>query len=450
MELPLEKKHVGTVDFSTPTEDEKNPALALENALAAALAGPNHLAPVPTATKIRTITKRGVMWLGQTCNLRCYFCYFLDRIETKEHPEHAFMDLEKAKHICTTLSKVYGNNAIDIQGGEPTIWKPIHELIKHCRSLGMFPTLITNALVLDNIDTCRAFQASGIGDFLISVHGLGEVHDRVVVREGAHARQMKAIRNLRELGIPFRLNCVLSKPVVNQLPQIAEFTVKVGAPVINFLTFNPFEDQAKGGKRSAENVPTYSELAVKLKDALDILDRNRIEANVRYLPFCMLEERHWKSNYNFQQLPYDHNEWDYASWAWTGMQPQRMRDGPTTEPVPMVGQKFLFPIRKKLIALAIGTTVGKVLARFYRTVGRMVDSLRNKDDLYREIAKVHAHTHSGYVHVEACEKCDLRGICDGLHGDYARIFGGKEVKAISVGHAVEDSKRYIADQSKYE
>ena len=47
-------------------------------------------------TRKRTLTRRGVLWLGQTCNLRCYFCYFLNRIENNEHPEHAFMTLDKS------------------------------------------------------------------------------------------------------------------------------------------------------------------------------------------------------------------------------------------------------------------------------------------------------------------------------------------------------------------
>ena len=31
-------------------------------------------------TKKRVLARRGVLWLGQTCNLRCYFCYFVNRI----------------------------------------------------------------------------------------------------------------------------------------------------------------------------------------------------------------------------------------------------------------------------------------------------------------------------------------------------------------------------------
>ena len=69
--------------------------------------------PTRKTTK-RTLTRRGVVWIGQTCNLRCYFCYFLNRIADSEHPEHPVMGLKKCKEICNTLRYFYGNTAIDI------------------------------------------------------------------------------------------------------------------------------------------------------------------------------------------------------------------------------------------------------------------------------------------------------------------------------------------------
>src|ERR1700730_4344682 len=87
------------------------------------IATPNRK-PLPTyrSTTYRSVSRRGVIWLGQTCNLRCEFCYFLTRIEMKSHPEHPFMSLEKAKKICKVLVDVYGNSSVDIEGGEPTLY----------------------------------------------------------------------------------------------------------------------------------------------------------------------------------------------------------------------------------------------------------------------------------------------------------------------------------------
>jgi len=101
-------------------------------------------------TNYRALCRRGVLWIGQTCNLRCHFCYFLDKIMDRNHPEHDFFELDKLKAMCKTLVDVYGNNSVDIQGGEPTIYRHITQLIHYCNEIGLKPTLITNGQVLAN------------------------------------------------------------------------------------------------------------------------------------------------------------------------------------------------------------------------------------------------------------------------------------------------------------
>ena len=285
-------------------------------------------------------------------------------------------------------------------------------------------------------------------DFLISVHGLGEVHDRVVQRKGAHVRQMNAIRNLQEVGIPFRFNCVLSKPVVPQLPAIAKLAVKTGARVVNFLAFNPFEDQANDSRRSANNVPRYSEVMGTLTEALDILDEAGIEANVRYYPICMFEQRHRKSAYGFQQLSYDHHEWDYASWSWTGLQPQRMQAGPPSTPPPMTNQRLLWRLRNFAGKIADIPLLGPALVKGYAAFGRGVDRVRPKEAIYRENGRVRAELHSNYKFAKACDSCAVKSICDGFHGDYEALFGTDEAKPISLPTKVDDPKHYILEQKK--
>ena len=152
-------------------------------------------------TQKRVLTRRGVMWLGQTCNQRCYFCYFINRIEDHKHPEHAFMSLDKAKKICDTLRYFYGNTSIDIQGGEPTIYKDIMELVRHCHDIGLYPTLITNGLMLEKPGAIEKYRDAGVRDFLVSLHGIGEIHDEVVRVKGAHRKIMTAIERMKALGI---------------------------------------------------------------------------------------------------------------------------------------------------------------------------------------------------------------------------------------------------------
>ncbi|OGW55930.1 MAG: hypothetical protein A2Y81_10505 [Nitrospirae bacterium RBG_13_43_8] len=399
-------------------------------------------------TTHRTFTRRGVLWLGQTCNLHCQFCYFIDKIHSKGHPEHPFMIIDKAKKICKTLVEFYGNNSIDIQGGEPTLYKDIFDLIQYCKEIGLTPSLITNALVLDDIKRCLAFKDAGIRDFLVSVHGLGDVFDALVGVKGAHVCQMKALRNLQEAGIPFRFNCVLTKLVLHQLPLIAELAKKTGARVVNFITFNPFADQSQKGRRNIQNVPRYSEVSGRLNNALDILNDSNIEANVRYFPICMAAERHRKSVYNFQQLPYDHHEWDYASWAWTGLQPQRMKKGDVSDPVQPSTSRWFLHLKEPLKKLSEISGLSPILYKAHKLVSQRRSPHQAREEIYREIAKIHAEVHCKYKYGKKCLACVAQDICDGFHGDYAAMFGTEEARPIQGDVRITDPLYYIRNQEK--
>jgi len=423
----------------------------LESALSLALSSTSAPRTHYIESHARKLTRRGILWLGQTCNLRCQFCYFLDRITNENHPEHAFMTLEKAKEMCRILVEHYGNNSIDIQGGEPTLWPSIYDLVSYCASIGLSPTVITNAQVLANPETVARYKRAGIRDFLVSLQGLGRVYDELVCAEGAHIKQMKALRNLQEHGVPFRFNTVLSKAVLPQVADIAHLAVSTGAEVVNFLGFNPFNDQ-ETGKRSAQNVPRYVELGPFLDEALDILAEVNVEANVRYLPFCVVSERHRQSVYDFQQIPYDLHENDFASWSWTDLPAQRQHDAALTPPFELGPRLRLGSLRVPLRRLAVRVPiVGTGLHRIKQWLERAWadrETTASPDEKYREDARMRAREYTGYKHVEACATCDVRNICDGFYSDYVAFFGSGEAKPVIVGEVVNDPQYFSRYQRK--
>jgi pyruvate-formate lyase-activating enzyme len=406
-------------------------------------------------TTARKITRRGIMWLGLVCNLRCRFCYFLDRIEDPTHPEHAFMSLEKAKRICRTLVDYYGNNSIDIQGGEPTLFPQVYELIEYCAQIGLSPTLITNAVALSNREMPARLKQAGIRDFLISIQGLGAVHDEIVGREGAHVMQMQALRNLQELGIPFRLNTVLSRAALPQLVDIARLAVATGAGVVNFLGFNPFNDQ-QTGRRSAENVPSYEELREPLASAVDYLIAENVEVNVRYLPLCLLPEHQRPQAYGFAQLPYDLHENDYASWSWTDLPAQRSPTAALTPPFGLGRRLHLGAMRAPLRALdrrwpKLGAHLHGIkqrLERSWAADGASSEDAAARERRYRSDGAVRAREYTGYRHVSRCRDCSLGRICDGVYRDYADLFGVEGVHPIALGAAITDPQHYTRHQYK--
>lgn len=402
-------------------------------------------------TKRRVLTRRGVMWLGQTCNQRCYFCYFINRIEDHHHPEHAFMSLEKAKDICRVLRCFYGNTAIDIQGGEPTIYHDILPLIQYCHAIGLYPTLITNALALSRPGAIESYRDAGLRDFLVSLHGVGDIHDEVVRVNGAYAKILAAIQRMQALAFPFRINCTMSKPVVPLLPEIARHAIDLGAYAVNFIAFNPFGDQETGRRRS-DTVARYSEVRGPLAIAMNLLEEAGIEVNVRYLPLCMAEDRHRKNFYNFQQLSYDTHEWDFQSWTWSMSGPQTRREGAVSPPYLLGG-----PYSRNLQnadSLYVrdhyerSPVVQGVKFAAHRALTRLMQHCRGLDAVYREEARFRAEAHCHYAYHEGCASCPARNICDGFHGDYAELFGTGEAQPIPDVGRIEDPLHYVREQIK--
>src|SRR5262245_49915460 len=70
---------------------------------------------------------------------------------------------------------------------------------------------------------------------------------------------------------------------------------------------------------------------------LDYLDAHGIEANVRYLPFCLFPEKYRKFVQNFQQIVYDLHEWESAGEAWSSAEPQRQAEAPLSAPIDFFG-----------------------------------------------------------------------------------------------------------------
>ncbi|NLN93553.1 MAG: radical SAM protein [Candidatus Hydrogenedens sp.] len=401
-------------------------------------------------TKKRVFTRRGVVWLGQTCNQRCYFCYFISRIEDHSHPLHAFMSLDKAKEIMNRLRYFYGNRSVDIQGGEPTIFKEILPLVSHCREIGLSPTLITNGLVLARPGVAQEYHDAGIRDFLVSLHGYGEVHDEVVGVPGAFEKISKALENIREAEIPIRINSTMSKPVIPVLTKVAEKAIEVGALAVNYIAFNPFVDQHTGRRRN-DTVARYSEIVPQLTESIDMLEEAGVEVNVRYLPLCLAEERHRKNFYNYQQLPFDLHEWDYQSWMWSMMTPQMMKEGGLNPLFRLgTGARTLYRadhlyLRDNAEAHPFKTGI-KYAAQ--RTVARIQQAV-NKEKVYREEAKDRAVIDCNYTRGPACAACHLRYICDGFHGDYAEFFGMDEARPVTDVPVTEDPRVFIREQEKH-
>ena len=337
-------------------------------------------------SRARRLTRRGVLWLGLRCDVRWKFCY--DELVAAR--DKAWMPPEQVIRALDKLRRYYGNEFVDLMGGEPTLHPQILDIVAHAACIGLRPTLITHGMRLADPRRVRDFAAAGIHDVLISVHGIGETAAAIHGRSRNNfAKQMAALGNLRALGIPFRFNVTMIRDNLTQLPAIAELAAEQGARVVNFLSFNPYFEWLQNPEIPFQ--VRHSEIAPFLADAIDVCTANGIEANVRYLPPCQLpgREAHIYTGY---QLPYDPHEWDYNSWYDTGHHGQ---------PPPA---------------------------------------------WYLQAADRQRQRHH-YQHVPACQDCALRQVCDGFHAQYLARFGETEATAYP-GEPVTDPTHFVRHQTK--
>jgi MoaA/NifB/PqqE/SkfB family radical SAM enzyme len=344
--------------------------------------------PSPVKTRERRLTRRGVLWLGLRCDVRCKFCY-------DEHvpaAQKGWLPLADAIQALDKFRSFYGNEFVDFMGGEPTLHPAILDITAHAASIGLRPTVITHGMHLARPERAAAFAQAGIHDFLVSVHGTGEtaraIHGRG--RDNA-ARQARALDNLRALGVPFRFNVTMIRDNLTELEAIAALAADKGARVVNFLTFNPYFEWERDIEIGFQ--ARHSEIAPYLMRAIDTCTAAGVEANVRYMPPCQLPgyEQHVYTGF---QLPYDPHEWDYNSWYDAG------HPGPP-------GRDW-----------------------YYRA------SLRQRE-------------RHGYQQAPACAGCALREVCDGFHAQYAARWGGGEA-APYPGPAAADPRCFIQHQDKYQ
>ena len=334
----------------------------------------------------RQITRRGVLWLGLACDVRCKFCY--DELVAANNK--AWMPVDEAIRLLDKFRFFYRNEFVDLMGGEPTLHPKVLEIVAHAAGIGLRPTVITHGMHLADPYRAAAFADAGLHDVLVSIHGVGQTVRAIHGRgRDNHARQLAALDNLRALGIPFRFNVTMIRDNLAELVAIADLAGASGARVVNFLTFNPYFEWA-----TQPQIPfqaRHSEIAPYLAAAIDRCTALGVEANVRYLPPCQLpgREAHVYTGY---QLPYDPHEWDYNSWYDTGYQG---RPGP---------------------------------------------------DWYLDASTRQQQRHH-YVHVPACADCALRPVCDGFHAQYVARWGGDEATPYP-GQPITDPRHFIRHQTK--
>jgi molybdenum cofactor biosynthesis enzyme MoaA len=152
------------------------------------------LVPGRTPTSVR-------FELTTTCNVACSFCCVSEFTGFRGHP------IEKYKAFFDRFPTPDTTTIRFVGGGEPTVYGPFPELVEHLAGRGFRMSLVTNGVRLPSIaDSFKHFR----GWVCVSVHGLEEVHNRIVAKK-VFKRVIAGIKAVQAVNSSLRIfvSCVL-------------------------------------------------------------------------------------------------------------------------------------------------------------------------------------------------------------------------------------------------
>lgn len=170
------------------------------------------------------------MMANDVCNSRCQMCLIWEQKKDKE-----LTPAELRQVLAEPLFSRVRN--IGVTGGEPTLRKDLPELFrvitaKRPRLDGA--SIISNGIrateVQERVVECaRICREAGIGfDVMLSLDGLGEVHDTVRGRQGNFQTVMQCFERFQAEGIPVIFGCTITKSNAAYMDELLDWAMERG------------------------------------------------------------------------------------------------------------------------------------------------------------------------------------------------------------------------------
>ncbi len=222
--------------------------------------------------------KRTDFKLTHSCNNNCRFC--------GEAGNRLSAD-RSTEQVKAALSKTPpGINELVLTGGEPTTYPDFPEIASFASRIFTLVQVQTNARMFSYPEF--ASRVSGLHNlqFFVSLTShLAPVHDSLTQAKGSFRQTLAGIANLKSQGSFVILNHVITKKTFRSLPDFTGFASGLGIDQLQFSFVHPIGNALANYK---EIVPRISDVAPKLRSALDISASNNLKCLVEGVPACFL------------------------------------------------------------------------------------------------------------------------------------------------------------------
>lgn len=215
-----------------------------------------------------------IMNLTYRCQNHCRFCSVGDRARVDGSLEIQLAAMKDAA--------LRGIRLLDLDGGEPTLYPHLFQVLEAARELGFERiTVTTNGRRL--ADRTFAHKLTGVIDsLLISIHGAtADIQDRLTASPGSYEQTMQGLRNALEVAPDLSVNITLLQENLPHLDSLLSELVALGVKSVTLQGYTPFGKRLGG---LAPDESAYREVLPNLLDRFKAL----LRLQVINIPACML------------------------------------------------------------------------------------------------------------------------------------------------------------------
>jgi len=239
---------------------------------------------------------------GFACNAKCYFCYY------KSHLNDPYLELKEIKKQLT-LAKRLNFKQIEYSGGESSYHPLWFNMLKIAKSMGFKISTVTNGIKYSDFEFAKKSKELGLEEYLFSVHGFKENHDKMVGVQGAFNKIIQAIDNAEKLNQLIRVNITVNLLNLEVIPDIVDLLLTKNVYQFNFIEINnSHEAYSTATKQHDKIYQMFKTLEPTFDKIIDKLQRDDC-LNIRYLPFCKINEKYHKYNKNYIHHWIDKFDW---------------------------------------------------------------------------------------------------------------------------------------------
>jgi radical SAM protein with 4Fe4S-binding SPASM domain len=175
------------------------------------------------------------VYLTNACNLRCRYCFNLDREDAPRIPLDDIQAILKAAYE-------QHNRYVSITGGEPFLYKQIFEVLDYAHDLGYWINILSHGGLLDQsrIDRLKRYWRARIR---ISLDGPDRQSHDFLRGEGTFDNTMSKIELLVRNGVNVGIGVTVSENNVNAVEQMLQLCIDKG---ISYVRCVPVARVKKG------------------------------------------------------------------------------------------------------------------------------------------------------------------------------------------------------------